>query len=446
VAAGLVAGVGVLVLDATPIGHPEVIGALTDSEPLYRALMAGAGVLTGVAMGGVAAINIGGLVSATGQMRQALWAAAAVAGIWAIAALGSAIDLGTGDGSLAGGVFTAIAWAGLAAVPAVTVFRILVTEWGRPELAALVIDLEAEGGDLRPAIARALDDLSLEVLTAPDGERLLDGDGHEVAVDELPESRALTRIQSGGNLIGALVHDAGLKRDPQRLEAVAAAAGMALQVGQLNRRIADQLVEVDASRARILIASDTARRQIERDLHDGAQQRLVAHGLRLQRARRLAMAGQEEELVALLEDATRDVREVISDIRAVSRGAQPALLAERGLAPAVDALAERAPVPVELDLAAEDLPATAERAAYFVIAEGLTNMAKHASATRASVSISRDNGDAQVTICDNGRGGAEISPGSGLAGLNDRIAAIGGRFDISSGPDGTTLEATIPCG
>lgn len=150
--------------------------------------------------------------------------------------------------------------------------------------------------------------------------------------------------------------------------------------------------------------------------------------------------------MALLEDATREVRDTINDIRAVSRGAQPALLAERGLAPAVDALAERAPVPVRLDITANQLPAGAERTAYYVIAEGLTNMAKHASATKAQVSISRDNSDAHVTIVDNGRGGAEISPGSGLEGLNDRIAATGGTFNITSGPEGTTLEATIPCG
>ncbi|MGI9599258.1 MAG: sensor histidine kinase, partial [Acidimicrobiales bacterium] len=221
---------------------------------------------------------------------------------------------------------------------------------------------------------------------------------------------------------------------------------MSFRVGQRNNRIADRLCGVDASRARLLSASDSARRQIERDLHDGAQQRLVAHGLRLQRARRLAASGERDELMALLDDATREVRETINDIRAVSRGAQPALLAERGLAPAVDALAERAPVPVKLDIATTDLSAKAERAAYYVIAEGLTNMAKHASATKAQVSITRDHGDAHVTIHDDGRGGAEISPGSGLEGLNDRIAATGGTFNVTSGPGGTTLEATIPCG
>jgi signal transduction histidine kinase len=379
-------------------------------------------------------------------MRQALWAAAVVAALWAVAGLGTALDHWLGDGALASGAYRAMTWSALVLVPAVLIFRIVVTNWGRPELAALVIDLESDSGDLQPALARALDDPSLQVLTSPDGRHLLDGAGRDLATDELPPGRSLTRIQSGGQLIGGLVHAAELQRDADRLQSVAAAAGMALQVGQLNRRIATQLDEVAASRARILQASDTARRQVERDLHDGAQQRLVAHGLQLQRARRLASAGERDELVPLLEDATREVRGTINDIRAVSRGAQPALLAERGLATAVDALAERAPVPVHLDIAADALPAGTERTAYYVIAEGLTNMAKHASATRARVSVTRDNGCAHVTIFDDGGGGAEISPGSGLEGLNDRIAATGGEFNIMSGPDGTTLEATIPCG
>ena len=121
------------------------------------------------------------------------------------------------------------------------------------------------------------------------------------------------------------------------------------------------------------------------------------------------------------------------------------MLAERGLATAVDALAERAPVPVRIDISAEQLPASAERTAYYVIAEGLTNVAKHAMATNAQVSITRRNGVACVTIRDDGRGGAEIAAGSGLEGLNDRVAATGGTLKISSGPGGTTLEATIPC-
>ncbi len=222
----------------------------------------------------------------------------------------------------------------------------------------------------------------------------------------------------------------------------ALAVAAAVVVVRLIISLVAQLEEVGASRARILAASDAARRRVERDLHDGAQQRLVALGMRLQRARRIAGS---HELAELLEDATGEVRDAIEDIRAVTRGGLPPLLAERGLALAVDALAERAPVPVTVDVTAARLPAPAERTAYFVVAEGLTNMAKHAMATSAEVSITRANGVARVTISDDGRSGAAIAPGSGLEGLNDRVAATGGAFRISSGPGGTTLEATIPC-
>lgn len=331
VAAAAAGALAPFVRDSSLIGHPTL--ALADNETTYRVLLASSAGLAAVAMGGVAAVNIGRIGRASEKVRPALWAAASVAAAWAIAALGIAIDSSAGHGTLASGLFTAVTWSALALVPVVVMFRLLISKWD----------------------------------------------------------------------------------------------------------------EVDASRARILRASDTTRWRVERDLHDGAQQRLVALGLRLQRGRRLASAEDRDELAALLEDATKEVRDAIAEIRAVSRGGQPALLAERGLATAVDALAERAPVPVQIDVTAENLPAIAERTAYYVIAEGLTNMAKHSMASSAEVSITRRNGAACVTIRDDGKGGAVISAGSGLEGLKDRVAATGGTFNVSSGPSGTTLEATIPC-
>lgn len=443
--AGVVGAVAPFFRDSSLIGHPRVVGTLTDHESVYRVLLTSSAGLTALAIGGVAVVNIGQLGRLTGQVRQGLWLAISVATVLAVAALGAAIDFGTGDGGLASGPFKAITWSAYALVPAAVVFGLIVSRWGRAELAELVIDLESEGADLQPAISKALEDPSLQVLVSPDGSMLLNETGEEVSPDDLLKGRALTRIRSGPRLVGGLVHTSALQRDPDRLEAVAAAAGMAVELKQLNQRVMTQLAEVDASRARILQASDTARRQIERDLHDGAQQRLVALGLRLQRARRQATSGGRDQLAGLLEGATRDVRDTIEEIRAVSRGRQPALLAERGLATAVDALAERAPVPVRIDIAAEELPASAEQAAYYIVAEGLTNMAKHARATRAEVLITRTRSDACITIRDNGRGGAKITTGSGLEGLNDRVAATGGTFRISTGPSGTSLEATIPC-
>ena len=445
VAAAFIGALAPLVRDSLLIGHPTVVGAFTNDETVYRVLLTSSAGFTFLAMGGVAAVNIGRIGRVGRKMRPALWFASSIAAVWAIAALGTAFDYSTGDGTLANGPFKAVTWSALAVVPALVILRLVISSWDRPELATLVIDLESEDADLQRAIARALEDPTLQVLTSPDGELLLNEAGEEVSTDQIPDDRALTRIQSGPRLVGGLIHTSALQRDPVRLKAVAAAAGMALEVSRLNLRVIAQLDEVGASRARILQASDTSRRRVERDLHDGAQQRLVALGLRLQRARRMASSEERDELVALLEDATREVRDTIEEIRAVSRGGQPALLAERGLTTAVDALAERAPVPVIIDITAKQLPASVERTAYYVIAEGLTNVAKHAMATNAQVSITQRNGVVCVTIRDDGKGGAEITAGSGLEGLNDRVAATGGAFNISSGPGGTTLEATIPC-
>ena len=259
-------------------------------------------------------------------------------------------------------------------------------------------------------------------------------------------SRTLTQIRSGGRLVGGLIHGVALRRQPDRLRAVVAAVGLALEVGRLSRELEAQLQEVQASRTRIIEASDAARRRIERDLHDGAQQRLVALGLDLQRAKRMADARGRDDLATLLESATRDIRSTLDDIRSVSRGSHPALLVERGLSAAVDALAERSPVPIRTDVVAERLPSAVEIIAYYVVAEGLTNVAKHAAgATRASVSVKQRNGAAHVEISDDGCGGAEILGGSGLEGLDDRVAAARGTFAVRSGPTGTTLAAVIPC-
>ena len=324
--------------------------------------------------------------------------------------------------------------------------RQVASRWDRPELAGLVVELESGGGALQPAVARALEDPSVQVLTSPDGERLLDEHGGAVTLDEVSASRTLTQIRSGGRLVGGLVHDAALRQHPDRLRPVAAAVGLALEVGRLSQELAAQLREVQASRTRIIGASDAARRRVERDLHDGAQQRLVALGLDLQRARRMADVAGQFDLATLLGSTTSDIRGTIDDIRSVSRGSHPALLVERGLSAAVDALAERSPVPVRTDVVAERLPSAVEIIAYYVVAEGLANIAKHAAgATQASASVQRCNGAAHVEISDDGCGGAAIVAGSGLEGLDDRVAAAGGTFTVQSGPTGTTLAAMVPC-
>jgi signal transduction histidine kinase len=200
----------------------------------------------------------------------------------------------------------------------------------------------------------------------------------------------------------------------------------------------------EASRQRIIEAGDIARQQFERDLHDGAQQRLVALGLDLQRARRSAESASDTELTATLQRAIDEVRASIEEIRTVSRGSLPTLLAERGLAAALDSLVERSPVPVELTVE-DPVPPELNTTIYYVAAEGLTNVAKHSQASSARLLVRREGDTVTVEVSDNGLGGAAPRSGSGLEGLSDRVAASLGTFTVVSDETGSMLRAVLPC-
>ncbi|HEX5782064.1 MAG TPA: PAS domain-containing protein [Solirubrobacteraceae bacterium] len=206
-----------------------------------------------------------------------------------------------------------------------------------------------------------------------------------------------------------------------------------------------KLAEVQASRARILDAADRARREIERNLHDGAQQRLVAAALRLQ----LSITANRQlpdDARAELEDVLGELRTGLSELRDLAHGLHPAVLTDRGLDHALVALSRRAAVPVELRTALpERLPIAVESAAYFMVCEALTNVAKYADASHAWVTVEPRDGDLAVEIGDDGVGGVDPSAGSGLEGLRDRITAVGGTFEITSSPlEGTILRALLP--
>jgi signal transduction histidine kinase len=188
------------------------------------------------------------------------------------------------------------------------------------------------------------------------------------------------------------------------------------------------------------------RRRLERDLHDGAQQRLVALALTLRMARE-KLGPDAGEVGRLLDRSRQELDEALQEIRELTRGIHPTVLSERGLGAAVEALAHRSPLPVEVrELPAQELPEPVELAAYFVVSEALTNVAKHASATHASVTVTNGNGRLAVEVSDDGAGGADIALGTGLRGLSDRLAAVDGQLDIDSDPGhGTTLRASIPC-
>ena len=217
-------------------------------------------------------------------------------------------------------------------------------------------------------------------------------------------------------------------------------------VARLDADLRARVVELRASRARLVEAGDTERRRLERNLHDGAQARLVGVALLLGHARRRVDAD-PEETAALLDRAMIELRAGLAELRELARGIHPAVLTERGLEPALHALASRAPVPVMVETDGEQrLPAPVEAAAYFVISEALANVAKYAQATEATVAVRRRNGCLTVDISDDGIGGADAAEGSGLRGLGDRVAALDGTLSLDSPPGhGTRLHVEIPC-
>jgi signal transduction histidine kinase len=213
----------------------------------------------------------------------------------------------------------------------------------------------------------------------------------------------------------------------------------------LQAEVRAQLEDVRASRARIVAAGDAERRRVERDLHDGAQQRLVTLALALQLARAQA-SGSDATLPDTLDRATTELELALAELRELARGLHPTILVEDGLAAAVESLADRSPVPVGVRAPDSRFAPELEATAYFVVAEALTNVAKYAAATRASVSIDRHDDVLVVEISDDGLGGADPGRGSGLRGLDDRVAAAGGRLSVVSRPgEGTTIRADIPC-
>jgi signal transduction histidine kinase len=300
-------------------------------------------------------------------------------------------------------------------------------------------------GGLRDTLARALRDPTLQVgFPAPSGDGFVDPVGHPIDLPSSPRhDRGVVRLEHDGELLAILTYDPAIEaEDPGRVEAVASMARLALENERLAAQVRAQLEEVRASRARIVEAGDAERRRIERDLHDGAQQRLVALAMRLDQARE-GSAG----AAALIDATTAELLTAIREVRDLARGLHPTILTDSGLAAAVEALAERTPFPVTADVTEARFPTEIEVAAYYVIAEGLTNVARYANATEARVEATAHDGRLQVIVTDNGRGGADPSAGSGLRGLADRLAAIGGELEISSPVGaGTTLTAGLPTG
>jgi signal transduction histidine kinase len=302
-------------------------------------------------------------------------------------------------------------------------------------------------GQLRDALADALGDRSLElVYWLPEQRRFVDVSGRPFALPREGSGRAVAAVERDGDTIAAIVHDSTLTGARDHVRAVGAAAALALENERLDAELRAKLAELRASRERMLRVGLEERRRLERNLHDGAQQRLVALALSMRMARD-KLHEDPEGAESLLVGAGEELESALEELRELARGLHPALLGERGLRPALETLALRAPVPVELQaVPAKRLPEGVELAAYFVVAEALTNVAKYAAANRATVSVEHDNGRVVVAVADDGVGGANPEQGTGLRGLADRIAVLEGRLEVDSEPGrGTTVKASIPC-
>ena len=303
-------------------------------------------------------------------------------------------------------------------------------------------------GGLRDALANGLGDPSLElVYWLPEDERFVDARGRPYDLPDEGSGRAVTKVEQDGDCVAAIVYDATLRDARDHVRAVGAAAALALKTERLDAELRAKVGELRASRERMLRIGLEERRRLERDLHDGAQQRLVSMALNL-RIARTKLRDDPKGAEALLGGASDELEAALAELRELARGIHPAVLSDRGLDTALETLASRAPVPVELATApGERLPEAVELAAYYVVSEALTNVAKYAEASHATVGIERDNGRLVVKVADDGVGGADPEQGTGLRGLEDRLAVIEGRLEVDSERgQGTTITARIPCG
>jgi signal transduction histidine kinase len=361
-------------------------------------------------------------------------------GITLLVSTGNVIVAKLGDG-VPSETLQNLVLAALIFVPVGVLVDILRARLSRLAVGDLVLELsnDREPEHLRLALARALGDPSLQVVYwLPEFDTYADVDGEPM---ELPDDlrRVTSMVDRAGEPVAALLHDPSLRDEPALLDAVGAAAGIAFENARLH-------AELRAAGTRVLEATQSERQRLERDLHDGAQQRLVALSLELGMLE--SRLKDDPEARRAVEQARGELTRSLDELRELARGIHPAILSGHGLEVALEGLAARAPVPVQLKVELGDrLPQAVEVAAYFLVSESLTNVAKYAQASTASVDVVRANGDVVIDVVDDGVGGADAAVGSGLRGLADRVEALGGRLRVTSpAGDGTRLHAEIPCG
>jgi signal transduction histidine kinase len=372
----------------------------------------------------------------------------AIAGAVAFAALIAAYVAAV-VGAAATPVFGRVAWFALAAIPVAVLVVFIQRRLAQGAVAGLMVELGGRGGavDLRGALSRALGDPSLALAYWFAAEsRYVDADGSPVELPDADTGRRTTVIERDGQPVAALIHDPALQYNAGLVDSVCAAAGLSLDNERLAAELRARLAELQASRARLVETADTERRRIERNLHDGAQQQLVALKISLGLARQLVTG--PPEAADLLTQTERQAADALEELRELARGIYPPVLADLGLRAALEAQARKAALPVTVEAA--DLgryPQQMEAAVYFCVLEALQNIAKYAQAAAARVTLCHDGQCLVFTVEDDGTGfdPATTPLGTGLRGISDRLGALGGTMDIASTPgQGSRVTGRVP--
>jgi signal transduction histidine kinase len=428
-------------------GCPTNLLQVVDDDRKAQSLLDLQRLLGGVLVVTVITVLVRRWLSAGAAKRRAV-APVLVSGCACLAALALTVALDLVGDPL--GALPAHVWFySMASVPFAVLFVFLQRRLARGMIAGLVVELGGASAatDLREALARALGDPSLGIAYwFPPEQRYVDGDGAPVKLPDGDSGRRSTVVSRDGVPIAVLLHDQVLEHNAELVRSVCAAASLTLENERLQAELRARLVDLQASRARLVEATDAERRRIERDLHDGTQQRLISIAMSLGLLE-TKLPEQATSAQPIVREARQALTLALEELRELTHGINPPLLTERGLPAALDELCRRAALPTHLHLGVDRrLPDQVESAAYFVVSEALTNAAKHSHASEVRVTAACEGQSLAVEIADDGIGGASTTGGSGLRGLADRVEALGGRLCISSPPGrGTTLRAEIPC-
>jgi signal transduction histidine kinase len=382
-------------------------------------------------------------------MAPVQWVVIPAAGYIAVAEVGGLLSFSPADRQV---VYDYLPL-GLAVLPIGFLVGLLRTRLAYAHVGMLAAELAGPvaPGRVREVLARMLHDPDLELLYwSPAAEGYVDSDGHPRAPGSDGVGRTTARIDGESGPLAAITVDDAVLHEPGLLSAAEAMTRLALEKERLQAEVRSQLVQLRSTTARLVEAGEDARRRIERDLHDGAQQRLLALSLALGRAWSSLAPDADPEARAFLANARDEVQQAIMELRELARGIHPVLLTQEGLASALQALAERAPLPVLVTAPSRRFGEAAESTVYFLVAEAVTNAARHSRARQILVRLEADDETLTLRVCDDGVGGigeSALTSRSGLQNMRDRVAAVGGRMTVSSPPGGgTQVIARLPCG